>query len=276
MVQNTWMALKPFLLLFASGYAGVSFVMYFIQSKFVYHPRRELSGTPSDNGLDFEDATLTTEDGIVIHGWFVPAEHQRCTILFCHGNTGNIADRRGMIEIYHRIGMSVFIFDYRGFGKSGGVPTEEGTYLDAETAWKYLTETRGIDPGSIVIWGRSLGGAVGARLARDRKPGALVLESTFISLTELGRTLYTWLPVRLLLRFTYPTIDFLRGVTCPVLVIHSPEDDLVPAGHGRALFAAAHDPKDFVEISGGHNHGNLDSATQYSAGIDQFIGKYFS
>lgn len=275
MIQTTWVALKPLLFVFAGGYAGISILMYLTQSRFIYHPRSGLSGTPSDIGIAFEDVTITTEDHVAIHGWFVPADRPRCTMLFCHGNTGNISDRLGMIEVYHRLRMNVLIYDYRGYGKSGGVPTEQGTYRDAEAVWKHLTETRGIDPAGIVIWGRSLGGAVAARLARDHRPGALVLESAFTSLTDMGKALHPWLPVRLLLRFTYPTVEYLRGVRRPVLVIHSPEDDLVPPEHGRELFAAASEPKEFLEISGGHNRGNLDSGDRYSDGIDRFIGKLY-
>ncbi len=177
-----------------------------------------------------------------------------------------------MMKFLHdRFALSVLIFDYRGYGKSGGSPSEEGTYRDADAAWGYLLHTRKVPPEKIVLFGRSLGGAVAAELARRTKPAALILESTFTSLPDLGAEIYPWLPVRVLSKFRYSTLDKIASLTCPKLIIHSPRDEIVPFGQGRALFERAAPPKTFLEIAGGHNDGFLLSETRYKEGLGIFL-----
>ncbi len=263
------------LLLFGAGVYGllVAFV-YFAQSSLLYYPNvagRTLVATPADIGLAYEDVNLTTGDGVRLHGWFVPAPGARGTLLFFHGNAGNISHRLESIEIFHRLALDVFIIDYRGYGRSDGKPGEQGTYDDADAAWRYLVETRGVDPARIVVFGRSLGAAIGARLAARERPGALILESPFASIESMGRRLYPFLPVRLLNRFGYQTADYVSRIGCPVLVIHSRNDEIIPVAEGRAVYAAAREPKRWLEIRGGHNDGFLVSGRVYLDGLESFL-----
>lgn len=258
----------------ATGYLCIVGWVYLRQEAMIYQPLPELAGSPVDIGLEYEQAWLKTSDGVDIHGWFVrgPGASRR-VLLFCHGNAGNISHRLDSLKIFHELGLPVFIFDYRGFGKSRGKPGERGTSLDAEAAWKHLVEARGFSPREIVIFGRSLGGAVAAHLAAEKDAAALILESTFTSLPDVATRFYPYLPVRLLARHRYETIAHLRHVNCPTLVVHSPEDELIPFAHGRALFAAAPEPKAFLEISGGHNNGFLISGQHYIEGLRAFLNE---
>ena len=233
----------------ATAYGGLLIGVFLFQSRLVYFPQigQELTVTPRDAGLEFEEVWLTTDDGVALHGWFVPARQPRSTVLLLHGNAGNISHRMEYLLMFYRLGYSTFIFDYRGYGKSGGSPSEEGTYRDAQAAWKYLTGIREADPRRIVLLGESLGGAVAAWLASRHKPGALVLASTFTSVPDMGAEVYPFLPVRLLSRYGYNAREYLRSVNSPVLVAHSRDDDIVPYRHGQALFAAAREPA-FLEM----------------------------
>jgi hypothetical protein len=265
---------KPVVSLLAlafAAYAAVAGLMYAFQPKLLYFPMRALVATPQAAGMDYESVTLRTEDGVALHGWFVPAEGARGTLLFFHGNAGNISHRLDSLAIFHRLGLSTLIVDYRGYGQSEGKPTEEGTYLDAEAAWRHLTETRGIAPERVVVFGRSLGGAVAAHLAANHRPAALIVESGFVSVPDLAAGLYPWLPVRLLSRFRYDTAGAMARAECPVLIVHSPEDEIVPYAQGRALFDRAREPKRFLELRGGHNEGFLASGASYTEGLDAFL-----
>ncbi|HDQ40355.1 MAG TPA: alpha/beta hydrolase [Desulfonatronum sp.] len=258
----------------AAGYLFIAGWVYLRQDAMVYQPLPELLGSPADFGLEYEEAWLKTSDGVDIHGWFVPGRGAvRRVLLFCHGNAGNISHRLDSLKIFHDLGLSVFIFDYRGFGKSRGQPNEKGTYLDAETAWDHLL-ARGYGPEEIFIFGRSLGGAVAAYLAAGKDAAALILESTFTSLPDVGAAFYPYLPVRLLARHRYETITHLRKVRCPVLVVHSIDDEMIPFSHGQSLFATASNPKTFLEISGGHNHGFLISGQHYVEGLRAFLREF--
>jgi len=263
-----------FLTIIAGIYLCVSVFLYFYQSRLIYAPSRQVSRTPETIGLGYRGISLVTEDGVRLSGWFVPAERPRATVLFCHGNAGNISDRLDTIAILNRLRLNTLIFDYRGYGDSGGEPSEKGTCLDAEAAWRWIEENLGNGAGETVIMGRSLGGAVALQLAVKHPPRALIVESSFTSIRDMGARLYPWLPVKLLARYTYPAEDYIGRVKCPVLVVHSPEDDVIPYEFGRRLFDAAGEPKEFLEISGNHNEGFLTSGEKYVEGIDRFISKY--
>lgn len=245
--------------------------LYFNQSKYVYFPTSAIVAIPSDAGLLFEDIMLKTSDGISISGWYVPAENQRGTILFFHGNGGNISHRIEFIEMFYKLNLSTFIIDYRGYGKSEGKPTEEGTYLDAEAAWDYLVEEKKINPSGVILYGRSLGGPIGARLAEKHKPAALILDSTFTSIKDIGAGLYPFLPVRKFFKFEYNTIEYLKGVDCPVLIIHSRSDSYIPFSHARELSEAVDNKKELVETLGDHNTNFIVSRKDYKNSIDFFI-----
>ena len=250
-------------------------LVYFTQGRLLYLPNlpgRELQATPADVGLRYEDVRLTASDGVELHGWFVPAGGDaRGTLLFFHGNAGNISHRLESIRQFHDLGLDVLIVDYRGYGQSEGSPSEQGTYRDAEAAWEYLTEERDVAPSRLVVFGRSVGGAVGAWLAAHREPGALIVESSFSSLPALAAELYWFLPVRWLARFRYPTAEYVAAAGCPVLVIHSRDDDIVPFHHGRTIYEAAGEPRRFLELSGPHNGAHVLSEERYLEGLDEFL-----
>jgi fermentation-respiration switch protein FrsA (DUF1100 family) len=256
-------------------YIAFAGFIYLFQSHYVYYPERILLVDPGNIELDFESISFESEDGVSLSGWFIPAENARGVILFCHGNAGNISHRLESIQIFHRLGLSVFIFDYRGFGQSGGKPTEPGTYKDAEAALRYLVGERKVNPNEVIVFGRSLGGAIASWLAHNHTPGALILESTFTSLPDIAAKYYPYLPVRLLLRFEYNTAKYLGKVSCPVLIIHSSDDELMPFDHGSRLFELTGEPKKFLEIAGTHNEGFITSGKDYEEGLNEFILEYF-
>lgn len=249
-------------------------ILVIFQSKFIYFPYREIAMTPADIGLSYENVYFETADGVKLCGWFIPAERPGEVILFCHGNAGNISHRLESIQLFYHLGLSTFIFDYRGYGRSEGKLTEQGTYLDAEAAWRYLVQKQRIAPNKIIIFGRSLGGSIAAWLAQDYMPKALIIESAFTSVQDIAADLYPCFPVKLLARFDYETLNYLRQVNCPVLIVHSRDDEIIPFSHGRRLFEIANEPKEFLELRGTHNEGFSQTAKRYEDGLNSFISKY--
>ena len=261
------------LLAIAGAYLLLLAFLYVTQGRMLYLPHlpgRDLDAMPSAIGLAFEDVMLQTSDGVNVHGWFVPGESER-VVLYFHGNAGNISHRLYSIRDWHELGLSVFIIDYRGYGQSGGRPSEQGLYRDGEAAWQYLTGDRGIAAENIILFGRSLGGSVASWLAAREQPAALIVESSFTSVPDIGQEAYPWLPVRWLSRFQHATRDEVQKATSPVLVVHSRDDEIIPFHHGEAIFAAANEPKTFLEIRGGHNDGHAVSATIYRDGMRAFL-----
>lgn len=257
-------------------YACIVLLAWLFQDRLLYLPSaagRDWAATPEAIGLEFEDVRFDTADGVELSAWWVPAMPARGSLLFFHGNAGNISHRLDSIGIFNDLGLSVLIVDYRGYGRSGGSPSEEGTYRDAEAAWRFLVEDLGEAPGRIVVFGRSLGAAVAAHLARSAVPvpAALIVESAFTSAPDMAQQAYPFLPARWLTRFDYGTRDQVANVQCPVLVIHSEEDEIIPFSHGRSVYESAPEPKRFLAISGGHNTGFLESAGRYGPGLDAFL-----
>lgn len=260
----------------AIAYGLITLLAWVFQHRLLYLPHvagREWATTPEAAGLAYENLTLMTEDDTELSAWWIPARPQRGVLLFFHGNAGNISHRMESVEIFHRLGMSVLIVDYRGYGASSGKPSEAGTYLDAEASWQYLIDKRGVAPEDIVIFGRSLGAAIGAHLARAvaTAPGALIVESPMTNAPDMAQSAYPFLPARWLTRFSYATEAYVRTVDCPVLVVHSREDEIIPFSQGKAVFTAAPTPKRFLELRGGHNTGFLESGRAYLHGIDEFL-----
>ena len=255
-------------------YAALSLYVYSMQSNLIYFPNmpgRDLIATPEDIGLSYQDVEFVTDDDIKLHGWFIPKEFAEKTVLFFHGNAGNISHRLQSIDIFNRLGLNVFIIDYRGYGKSEGKITEKGSYRDAEAAWHYLVNTRGIDEQHIILFGRSLGASIAAWLASKQTPSALIIESGFTSVPSMGQRLYPFLPVRWLAHFKYDTLLYVQSVSCPVLVAHSKDDEIIPYDEGRKIFDATPEPKYFLEMRGGHNDGFTASGTSYIDGLRDFI-----
>ncbi len=253
------------------GYVLLGGLLYIFQARLIYAPRRDIIATPTTIGLSYEEVSFATADGVKLSGWWVPSGQARWTVLFCHGKGGNISYYLDPVEAYHKLGLNVLVFDYRGYGLSEGKPGERGTYLDTEAAWNFLLQERGLDASQIVVCGRSLGGPMAAWLARQHSPAGLLLEATFTSIPELGQELYPLFPIRLLARYDYNTLDYLPRISCPLLVVHSREDRLISFEHGRRLYEAAAEPKRFLEISGGHADGFELSERLYSEEVAAFL-----
>ena len=255
-------------------YASFAGLIYATQARQIYFPVKEHAATPAAAGMAYEDVYLSTEDGVRLHGWLVPARADSPVLLFFHGNAGNISHRLDSIRIFRELGLAVFIIDYRGYGLSEGQTDEAGTYRDADAAWRYLRDEVGVPAERIVIFGRSLGAAVAAWLAARQLPGAVILESAFTSAPDLGAELMPWLPVRLMLRFDYDNRAAVAAIRAPLLVAHSPGDEIIPFAHGRALFDAADEPKEFLEMRGGHNDGFLLSQPAYGDALGSFVRRH--
>ena len=262
-----------FILVAVASYGVLIAVVYFMQARMLYLPNvpgRTLTMTPIDVGMDYDDVSIETADGVTLHGWFIVGRSSQ-VLLFFHGNAGNISHRLDSIRQFQNLGLAVFIIDYRGYGQSGGRTTETGIYLDADAAWRYLTEDRGIATSDIVIFGRSLGASAASRLAAQHQPLALIVESSFTSIPDIAQELYPWLPARWLSRFSHATRDYVRDVRCPVMVAHSRDDEIIPFHHGEAIFASANEPRTLLALRGTHNDAFLRDERAYIEGVRTFL-----
>lgn len=243
------------LILVAVLLAAIVVVPLLFERRLIYFPFRRLEVTPRELGLRFEEARLVAEDGPALHGWFLPVEGSRYTVVVCHGNAGNISHRLDRALLMHaKLKTDVFLFDYRGYGLSEGVPDEQGTYRDARAALRYLITGRGIDRSNLILFGESLGGAVALQLALEEPVRALVLEAPFTSIADMARSVPPFLPLGRLLRTRYDNLGKIGGLRVPLLVLHGDRDITVPFAQGRRLFEAAPEPKRFFTIPGAsHN-----------------------
>jgi len=253
-------------------YVALCVLLYFFQNKLVFFPTRELARTPDSIGLDWEDIWLVTEEGQQVHAWLVEHPEARGVAVYCHGNAGNIGDRMHTLRMLHAARLSTLIFDYTGYGQSGGEVGEEVSYSSARAAEKFARESLAAE--RIVLVGRSLGAAVAVRLASERAPDALVVQSGFLSLADVASDLYPWLPARLITGERFPSKDLIGDVNCPVLVAHGTDDRTIPTAHGEGLFAAAAEPKTFVPVAGGHNDAYSRSEAQYVTALNAFLDEH--
>ncbi len=259
------------------GYAAICAYMYFYQEKIIFQPRRELTRTPADLDLEFEDLFLTTADGVRINAWYLPAAGDAGsapTLLFFHGNAGNMSDCLETLQIFHSLRLNVLIIDYRGYGLSEGEPSEHGSYLDGEAAWEWLRR-RGTEPERIILAGRSLGGGIATELASRYPVRALILESTYTSMPAIAQDVYPFIPAAWLVRHKYNNLKKLQHIRCPILVIHSRDDDYIKIKHGRTLYRALKPGtmKQFAEIRGDHGSGYLQSAGLYTSALNKFLAR---
>lgn len=258
------------------GVVGVAFVvmclgLYAIQDKLLFVPTSHIYRTPEEAGWAFEDLMVEHEMGKT-HAWYIPADGLRKgVVLFSHGNAGNIADRIESAGIFRALGYDTLVYDYGGYGRSDGTPSEKRCYADVRAAWDYLTKERRIDPKGIVLFGRSLGAAMTCDLAQEVNAAGVVMESPFISVPEVGKGLYPFLPVRLLSRNKFDNGEKVSRISSPLLVIHSRDDRLIPFRHGERVFQLANEPKTFMEIQGGHNDGFVLSGDKYIKGSAAFL-----
>jgi fermentation-respiration switch protein FrsA (DUF1100 family) len=262
-----------FILVIAVCYGLLVVVVYFMQGRMLYLSEvsgRTLTMTPINVGMDYQDVSIETTDGVTLHGWFIEGRSSQ-VLLFFHGNAGNISHRLDSIRQFRDLGLSVLIIDYRGYGQSEGRTTERGIYRDADAAWRYLIDVRGIVASDIVIFGRSLGASAASWLAAQHQPLALIVESSFTSIPDIAQDLYPWLPARWLSRLSHATRDYVRDVLCPILVVHSRDDEIIPFHHGEAIFASANDPRTLLAIRGTHNDAFLQDESAYIRGLRTFL-----
>ena len=255
------------------GVGILFFMLRWFEHSQVYHPDRILRATGAELGRPFEEVWFRTGDGLELNGWFFPADtnspRKSLAVLICHGNGGNISYNLELCQVLLGTGANVLVFDYRGYGKSRGRPSEAGTYEDAQTAYRWL-RNKGFAGRDILAYGESLGGGVASELALRETLGGLVLQSTFTSIPDIGAELFPWLPTRWLVRTRYDTVGKLPRLHLPVLVMHSRADELIRFHHGERIFAAANPPKLFCEIKGGHNEALADPGV-FVAGLEQFL-----
>ena len=243
-----------------------------LEGRFIFFPAKDLEGTPADLALDYQDAFFATSDGLRLHGWFVPGP-KATTLLWLHGNAGNISHRLENIEmIHHRLGVSVFIFDYRGYGQSQGNPSEQGTYQDAQAALAYLRSKPEVIDDSVVLFGRSLGGGVAVDLATKEQVQGVILESAFTSIPSMAKRAYPLLPVGPFLRTRYDSLAKIGKISAPLLMIHSRDDEIVPYQEGMMLYEAASQPKRLYSISGAsHNNTHIRGGEGYWQALEEFL-----
>lgn len=244
-----------------------------MENSFIFLPSSQLVASPANAGLRYEDVTLTTNDGTQINGWFVPSPGAKSTILWFHGNAGNISHRVHNIHALHEhVPAHIFIIDYRGYGRSGGNVSEQGTYEDAQTALAYLHTRKDVDPNNIIVFGRSLGAAVAVDLATHQHTRALILESPFSSIKAMAKTILPFVPIGPFLSTRYDNLAKIRNLRTPLLILHGELDEVVPYEQGRELFAAAPEPKTFYTIAGaGHNNTYLVGGDAYFETLARFI-----
>ncbi len=253
----------------------LSFVAYvrYLESISVFHPNRQIIATPQALRLNFEDIYFKTKDNVSINGWLIKNRHAKITLLYLHGNAGNMTDRLDKIELFYKMGLNIFIIDYRGYGRSTGRPSEHGVYEDAQAAYDFLISRSDIKTDKIVVYGASLGGVVAVDLATKRPVHGLIIDSTFSSAADMAKRMYPYIP-SCLLQTKMDSMTKIQNLMMPKLFIHSSEDNLVPIELGRKLYEKAPNPKEFLEVKGGHNDSHIFSQDIWGKGITQFLKRY--
>ena len=237
----------------------------------IFYPLKELNANPSNIGLEFENIYLITKDNIKIHGWFIPNNLTSKTILFFHGNAGNISYRIDIIEILSTLNVNIFIIDYRGYGNSNGKPSEKGMYIDAITAYEYLINQKKIKPENIIIYGKSIGTTAAIDLASKVKIGKLIVDSGLTSAKDMSKIIIPFIPVYLFLNVKFNSIKKIANVNCPKLFIHSIDDKIIPFSMGQKLYEKANYPKKFYESTGSHNDFLYINKNKINKILDKFI-----
>ena len=265
------------LLLVLGLYAGLLLLLRLNESRLIYFPGsgRTLLPPPAYLNLPTQRIPIRTEDGLTLGSWLIPAgpDSTGYWLIICHGNAGNLSefDRPLHYAGLHRLGLNLLAFDYRGYGESEGVPTEAGLYKDAQAAYRYLREERGVPAERIILFGHSLGSAVAVDLASRVPSAGLILEGALTSAIQRGQELYPYIPVRWIGRSRFASIDKISKVTVPKLFLHARADEVIPVAHGRRLFEAAPEPKTLVELNGGHGDAFETDSAKYFGSIQHFL-----
>ena len=243
-----------------------------LERHFVFFPTAEIERTPAQLCLEYEEVWFSNREGRQLHGWYIPSESP-ITWLWFHGNGGNISHRvEELALVHHRLDVNVFIFDYQGYGRSEGLPSEQGTYRDSRAGLEYLNSRPDVAQDKIVYFGRSLGAAIAVELAGPHPPLGLALVAPFASLADMARLHYPLLPARLLVRNRYNSLDHIRRVQRPLIVLHGEQDTTVPFSQGEELFQAANYPKELHPLPGaGHNDTFLTGGEPYWEALSRFL-----
>jgi fermentation-respiration switch protein FrsA (DUF1100 family) len=268
--RSSWRhRLAGWLVLGCYGYLGVVLLLLALENRFVFLPLSEAEDwAPPPPGLPVEDVDLTSADGTRLHAWWTTPPDWRPehgAVLYCHGNAGNLSHRGESLRDWRdRVHLAVLIFDYPGYGRSGGRPTEAGCYAAGLAAYEWLTRVKQVPAERVVLFGRSLGGAVATELAIRHPHRALVLMSAFTSLPDMAALQFPWLPARWLVRNRFDNLGKIAACTRPIFIAHGTVDGIVPFVHGQRLFAAAGEPKQFFALHG-HNHNHPPGPDLYEA-----------
>lgn len=247
----------------------------YYEKRGIYFPIKGIDFTPSDIGLRYEDIYFMTKDKIKLNGWFIPAINSKATLLYCHGNAGNISHRLQILEIFNKLNLNVFIFDYRGYGRSQGRPSETGLYLDAEAAYDYLIERRDVSKDRIIAFGKSIGANVAIDLASKRNVSLIIAYGGFSCAYDMGKRIFPFLPLfKWIVTVKFDAQNKIKDIDIPKLIVHSIDDEIIPFELGKKLFEAAAVPKEFYSMRGGHNEAILAAKEEYSLKINSFLKKY--
>jgi fermentation-respiration switch protein FrsA (DUF1100 family) len=266
---------STFILLLIFIFIAASIVFYpRIENRFVFYPQSSFDLTPEDLRLEYKDVYFNSGDGYRLHGWFFPLQTGGSVILFFHGNAGNISHRLENVRLLTERNLQVFIFDYRGYGKSSGKPSEKGIYVDGLAAYDYLVEKEHISPGNVVLFGRSLGGAVAIETALNRDTRSIIVESAFASIKEMAKTMFPFNLFSFMLPSHYDNLNKISDINVPKLIIHGEEDEIVPFSMSKRLFEASRQPKFFYTVKGaGHNDTFIAGGDEYFENFVSFVNE---
>ncbi|MGB2601348.1 MAG: alpha/beta hydrolase [Candidatus Omnitrophota bacterium] len=242
----------------------------YIEKRSLFFPMKEVTSDPGSVGLPYEEIYFDTIDNKRLNGWFISNHDARFTVIFSHGNAGNIAHRLSKLCVLYDLGLSIFVYDYRGFGKSEGSPSEAGLYKDVRAAYNYLTKERNIPKENIILYGESLGGAVTIDLAREIAPRAFITEEAFTSIRDMAKIAYPGMP-HFVFSSRFNGASKIKDIDCPKLIIHSIDDEIVFYRLGEKLFNEAKPPKEFLQIRGTHTTAFMDSNERFKQGLGSFL-----
>jgi fermentation-respiration switch protein FrsA (DUF1100 family) len=269
--KNRWRRRLRWLLAPLLAYGLLLIGMMLMENSLIYFPSVYPEGEWDPPGLAFEDAWFESADGTKLHGWYVPHASQRAVVLIAHGNAGNLSHRYELLHDLAELGVSTMIFDYRGYGRSAGAPSEAGILADARAARAWLAKRAGVSEPEIVLMGESLGGGVMVDLAAHDGARGLVLENTFTSLPDVAAFHYPWLPVKTLMRTRMDSAAKIGTFHGPLLQVHGDADTIIPYPIGQRLHAAANEPKTLLTIPGG-NHNDARTPAFFEA-LDRFLSE---
>jgi fermentation-respiration switch protein FrsA (DUF1100 family) len=254
------------------GYLGIILVLLFFENRMVFVPSSPAQFWQDPPVPGWQDLYLTIEDGTRIHAWWCPRPGAEGALLYCHGNGGNLSHRGNTIRgLQEQLNVSVLIFDYPGYGKSEGSPTEAGCYAAGTTAYQFLREQQHVPGDKIFLFGNSLGGGVATYLAVREPHRALILSKTFTSLPDVGQHCYPWLPVRWLMRNRFDSLSRIKDCKMPVFLTHGTEDELIPYCQGVALHEAANEPKRFLTVHGGDHNAPMNQ--EFFTALKEFLAE---